>query len=119
MTVSDTVTTTLSFAIPPADGSKPTILVEVDPSTGERQRNFDLEQHEVQIENVRGREDAFSLDKNGFAFHYAPAKHKAFRDDSEVEKEYYPEVIEHIKKFTGASRVVIFDHSTSQPFLPS
>ena len=32
-------------------------------------------------------------------------------DDAEIEKEYYPESEELIKKVTGASRVVFFDHS--------
>ncbi|EEB92672.1 hypothetical protein MPER_08785, partial [Moniliophthora perniciosa FA553] len=37
--------------------------------------------------------------------------HKAFNDEAEIEKEYYPESIELIKKITGASKVVLFDHT--------
>jgi hypothetical protein len=44
------------------------------------------------------------------------AAHKAFTNDADIEKEYYPESIELIKRVTGASRVVLFDHSTSSSF---
>ena len=33
----------------------------------------------------------------------------------EIEREYYPESIALVKELTGASRVVLFDHSTSHP----
>ena len=36
---------------------------------------------------------------------------EAFEDDAALEKEYYPESIALIKELTGASRVVVFDHS--------
>lgn len=111
MTLSDYVSTIINYVTLPEDGSKPITYVTPDPETAERKRNYEYEPHEVQIENLRGREDTVSLDKNGFAFFHAPAQHKSFKTDEEIEKEYYPEVIEHLKKFTGASRVVIFDHS--------
>ena len=112
MTLSNFVTTEINYAVPPKDGSKPLFYSTPGPNA-EIRRNYESLPHEVQVENLRGREHTVSLDKNGFAFIHAPAQHKAFLNDAEVEKEYYPEVVEHIKKFTGASRVVIFDHSES------
>jgi hypothetical protein len=41
------------------------------------------------------------------------SKVKGFYDQKEIEEVYYPESIELIKKVTGASKVVIFDHSVS------
>lgn len=95
----------------PADGSKPYEYINADPVTGERRRNFEVEPYEVDVENVRGKEDNYSLDTAGFAFVKARAEHKGFNNDEEIEREYYPESVELLKKLTGASRVVLFDHS--------
>ena len=107
----DTVSTTLIYSVPPADGSKPYQNINASSATGERDRNYTRTQYQVQIENIRGKEDTVSLDTTGFQFVHAPAQHKKFDNDEEVEREYYPESIELIKKITGASRVVLFDHS--------
>lgn len=100
-----TVNASLNFYHPPADGSAPEAHV-LDYSY-----NYSHVPHEVEIENVRGQEAQYTLDTAGFQLINAPAKHKTFRNDEEIKAEYYPETIELIKKETGASRVVIFDHS--------
>ncbi|KAF5342826.1 hypothetical protein D9758_013382 [Tetrapyrgos nigripes] len=82
------VSASLRFFTPPSDGSRPF------------------------IENLRGKESSVSLDTAGFQFYNEPAKHKSFKNDEEIKREYYPESIELIKKLTGASRVVLFDHTT-------
>lgn len=111
MTFTDTVTTDLLYATRTVDGSKPYQYINVDPTTGVRKRNFEQKAFPMEIENLRGKEDTVSLDTAGFAFFHEPAQHKRFANDDEVEKEYYPESIELLKKLTGASRVVLFDHS--------
>ncbi|KAF9523595.1 hypothetical protein CPB83DRAFT_862589 [Crepidotus variabilis] len=83
----------------------------IDPTTGERKTNITREAKDVIIENVRGKEHTVSLDTTGFQFFKAPSKHKSFANDEEIKREYYPESIELIKKLTGASRVVLFDHT--------
>ena len=109
--LTDTVETKLYYFVPPADGSKPYNTINIDPNTGLRERNFGQEEHVHLVENVRGKEHTVSLDSTGFAFFHAPSKHKAFDNDAEIEAEYYPESIDLIKKLTGATRVVLFDHS--------
>lgn len=104
------VDTTLRYFSPPADGSKAWTNVNVNPTTGERDANWEHKTHTVKVENLRGRTDA-TLDKNGFQFFHHPAKHTSFANDEEIEREYYPESIELLKQLTGASRVVLFDHS--------
>lgn len=69
----------------------------------------------MKAENVRGHEKDFTLDKSGFEFHKVPSIEKKFEDDEEIQKGYYNESIQHIKDLTGASRVVIFDHSEYLP----
>ena len=102
----------LSYAVPPADGSKPYAYAYVtDPETKERKRNFTQKSYQLEIENLRGKEDTVSLDAAGFQFARAEAKHKAFVNNEDIAREYYPECEELIKKVTGASRVLVFDHS--------
>ncbi|KZT65928.1 hypothetical protein DAEQUDRAFT_715716 [Daedalea quercina L-15889] len=105
------VTAQLLYFTPPKDGSKPYTNVNADPTTGSRRSNWEPEPHTVEIENLRGKEDSVTLDTAGFLFGRATAAHKAFTNDAAIEAEYYPESIELVKKITGASRAVVFDHT--------
>ena len=73
------------------------------------------EEHTIEIEDLQGKEDSVTLDTTGFQFAKKAAKHKSFTNDEDIKKEYYPESIELIQELTGASKVVLFDHSRS-PF---
>ncbi|KAK1223372.1 hypothetical protein PQX77_013771 [Marasmius sp. AFHP31] len=106
----DTITAKLEYFVPPADGSKPYSYV-AQPPAGVPRSNHTSREHVVQIENVRGKEDSFSLDRHGFYFGKHPAGHTSFKNDEEIKKEYYAESIELIKRLTGASKVVLFDHT--------
>lgn len=109
------VDTTLKYFTPPTDGSKAWTNINADPTTGVRASNWEYKDHAAQVENLRGRTDALTLDKNGFQYFRHPAKHISFANDEEITREYYPESIELLKQLTGASRVVLFDHSESVP----
>lgn len=109
--MSATVDAKLYYLVPPADGSKPYVNINTDPATGERGRNYGQEERIKPVENVRGKEETLTLDTAGFQFFNAPSKHKSFESDSDIQAEYYPESVELIKKLTGATRVVLFDHS--------
>ena len=105
---------TLSYFVPPANGEKAYQHINTDPVTGEQERNYTRADHAVVIENLRGKDEEATLDMAGFQLFKRPAKYTSFNNgDEEIEKEYYPESIELIKELTGASRVVLFDHSTS------
>jgi len=107
-------TATLTYSVQPTDGTRPYTKTIVDPETGLRPTNVTHENKTVVIENLRGNEDSVTLDTAGFQYYKHASKHTSFTDDAEVEKEYYPESIELIKSLTGASRVVLFDHSKSR-----
>ncbi|KAK7047102.1 hypothetical protein VNI00_006767 [Paramarasmius palmivorus] len=99
------------YFVPPTDGSRPTTYLT--PRTdGGPETNYGSARHIVQIENVRGKEDTYTLDDSGFQFVKHASNHKGFNDNAEIEKEYYPESIELLKKLTGASKIILFDHST-------
>ncbi|KAF9528004.1 hypothetical protein CPB83DRAFT_855172 [Crepidotus variabilis] len=101
----------LTFNTPPPKGERAFVNINADSSTAEKQTNAPREPKEVTVENVRGKEDTVSLNSTGFQYFKAPAKYKTFTNDEEIQKEYYPESAELIKKLTGASKVVLFDHT--------
>ncbi|KAJ2919647.1 hypothetical protein MD484_g814, partial [Candolleomyces efflorescens] len=101
-------TASLAYTVPPVDGARAYQKINV---TGVQEKNFSRTDHDMVIENVRGKEDQYTLDNSGFQFVRSPAKHTSFTNDEEIEKEYYPESIDLLKKLTGASRVVIFCHA--------
>jgi hypothetical protein len=67
--------------------------------------------HEVRIEDARGRDSEFSLDRNGFALLKAPTQVRDFYSPEEVKSLYYPEVERLLRDTLGASRVFVFDHN--------
>jgi hypothetical protein len=111
--MADLVTTTVNYGVPPADGVRAFFMVNPNFTiNGDRGKNYTHEAHEVQLENIRGKEDTVSLDTAGFQFYTSPTKYKGeFLDDKEIKGEYYAESAELLKKLTGASEIVIFDHS--------
>ncbi|KAF8198345.1 hypothetical protein K438DRAFT_705151 [Mycena galopus ATCC 62051] len=96
----------LNFAVPPKDNARAYVNIS-DPTDV----NYSRESHEVTIHNLRGNESQATLDTTGFQLYNHPAKHTAFTNDADIEREYYPESIQLIKELTGASRVVLFDHT--------
>ena len=101
----------LTYAILPSDGSKPFCRVDFDPTVDGPVQNWTKDTRKVVIEDARGKEDKYTLDTTGFHFSRRPSKHTRFQDDEEIKAEYYPECIEIIKEFTGATRVIPFNHS--------
>lgn len=67
--------------------------------------------HEVTIRNGRPLRDIFNLDTHGFVFVDHPTAVKDFTDADERKRVYDREVEELIKQHSGASQVVVFDHT--------
>jgi hypothetical protein len=67
--------------------------------------------HRVTMHNARPRLQQFDLDVDGFRFVDHPTKMKDFFDADEIKRVYYPEIVELVKAESGASRVVVFDHT--------
>ena len=103
----------LVYFAPPKDGSKPYTMAYNDPTSAIPRMNWTPEEHTMQIENLRGKEDSVTLATAGFQYGRSPSAHKAFTSEEAIKAEYYPETIELVKKLTGASRIVPFDHSQS------
>lgn len=78
--------------------------------------NFTNQEFPVRVSDARPTRDDFDLDTHGFAFHDGPINDEVVeairgREKDGVKDNYYPMVEELVKKYTGASRVIIFDHT--------
>ena len=102
----------LNYYKAPADGSKPYNFVEKQPE-GVAQSNFSAQEIDTDIQDIRGNESLFTLDRNAFASVInVPSEEKDFTDDEHIKAVYYPEVesliLNHVP---GAKRVLLFDHT--------
>src|SRR3954468_8954832 len=68
-------------------------------------------QHLMPIRNGRPLRDSFKLDTHGFAFTDHHTAVKDFTDEAERKGVYDGEVAELIKRHSGASEVLVFDHT--------
>ena len=109
-TMSSTTAELIYFG-PPPDGTRAFIKAFADEATGKHAKNSTEEKHLAEIENLCGKENIVSLDTAGFQLVKRAATHTKFTNAEEIEKEYYPECIDLIKELTGASKVVVFEHS--------
>ena len=65
----------------------------------------------VPIHNARLHSDPFVLDRDGFRFVRHDTAVADFFDEDQVRRVYYPEMEALVKAESGASRVVVFDHT--------
>jgi hypothetical protein len=98
----------LNFIVP--DGRKP-FTHQYDPPPGQPVRSHQYENRKVFIQDGRAHTDAFSIDREGFALVPHVTKVADLYDEEALKGAYYPETEALLKAETGASKVVIFDHT--------
>jgi hypothetical protein len=81
------------------------------PNNIRRRKTGAHELKQMAIRNGRLLADELSLDEHGFVLVEHKTKVTDFFDPAQLESVYYPEVEQLIKTASGASRVVIFDHT--------
>jgi hypothetical protein len=84
---------------------------QYDPPPGVPLRTGTYTSTPVRVRNGRAYEGQLSLDREGFLLTRAATSIKTFADAEAVKAAYYPEVEALVKRATGASRVVVFDHN--------
>ena len=98
----------LVFAQPSAEK----LFVYTYPRTdGGPQSNIGYEAGRVRIENARPFASSLSLDVEGVAVAQAPTAVGDFWDEAQTLALGHPETAELVRQVTGASRVVVFDHT--------
>lgn len=85
--------------------------LEYDPPPGVPRTTAVYREHRVTIRDVRPIAATLSLDKEGFEFLQAPTRVRNFAADEQITTQYYAETIDLLREVTGASRVVVFDHT--------
>lgn len=105
---SQSVTADLTYAID--TGEKP-VNETFEAGQMIRRRTGATETRPMRIHDGRPHIGEFSLDRNGFEL----VEHKTgvtnFFDPAQLESVYYPEIEDLVKAVSGASRVVVFDHT--------
>lgn len=82
-----------------------------NPEPGIAEREPQLEPHSVRIYSARSTSAEFSIDKAGFQLTPFKSDVTDFHNEEDVRTGYYPETEELVKRLTGASRVLAFDHN--------
>ncbi len=103
-----------------ANGEKPATYA-CDPPPGVTLRSGVYRTHRVPVANARVAPPpgGLSLDRNGFELHHHPSALTDFSDRAAIEHIYYRESEALLKRWTGAKRVVIFDHTLRDGEAPS
>jgi hypothetical protein len=101
------VEATLNYLV--NDGAK--IFTEASGGGAADKRGGTVDPRRVVIHNGRLRGAEFEFERDGFRFVRHDTKVADFFDDDQVRRVYYPEMVELVKAVSGASRVLVFDHT--------
>jgi hypothetical protein len=69
---------------------------------------------ETEIHNGWPEAQGLSTDREGFEIHDFDARFDAFDDEAAVTSTFYEQVVDHVKRHSGARRVIVFDHTIRQ-----
>jgi hypothetical protein len=105
----DTIDAELNYYA--GEGGSPISLVAEPGGRDLRIGEARSEAHRVAIRNGRPLADKFALDRDGFRFVRHDTRVADFYDEGEIARVYYPEMEALVKRESGASRVVVFDHT--------
>ncbi|KAJ7235821.1 hypothetical protein C8J57DRAFT_1088640 [Mycena rebaudengoi] len=97
---------TVMYYLPPPDGARPYKNIN-----DRHDHNYVEDWQKVAVENIRGKEASYTLDVCGFQYYTRPSKLQDFSSEEDIVNVYYPETIELMKEFTGATKVILFDHT--------
>jgi len=99
------VETDLNHYLDPKDGGHDHYITGI---ASYYRRKFDA--HTVKIGDIRGREDQFDLNTQGFQYIKHESAEKDFDDVDHIKTVLYPESEQLLKEVTGATRVKVFSH---------
>ncbi len=82
-----------------------------EPPAGVKRSNGTYQTYKLPIYNARSISQNISLDREGFAFTQHNSSVRDFYNEDEIRQVYYPEAEQLLKDVTGATKVVVFDHT--------
>ena len=108
-TAPETIEATLSYFV---DTEEMPVTLVGEPGGSDRRVGGGMsEQHRVVLRNGRLKVDRFALERNGFRFVRHDTRVVDFFNEDEIRRVYYPEMEALVKAESGATRVVVFDHT--------
>jgi hypothetical protein len=105
---SNTVRATLNYSV---DNGIPPDYYFYEPDPGIKLNPPGTDVREVDILDGWSQVAALNADREGFELHEFDPSFTEFDDDAQVKKVFYAQVIDFVKRNTGAKRVVVFDHT--------
>ncbi|USW59133.1 Putative hydroxylase/desaturase AsaB [Septoria linicola] len=105
-----TIETTINYYNEPPPGEQ--FPVQYVHTVGSKRLKHNVQN--VRVTDLRSTDNHFTIHENGFQFLQYPGeqgiKHETFADDDAIKTKVYEEVKDVIKKATGASDVLVFNH---------
>jgi len=92
-------------------GQKPASYGGVSAAEAAQKRKGKYQEYKMTVYDARAIADRLSLDCQGFIFVEHETKVEDFYDEAEVRSVYYAETQELVKRYSGAKRVLVFDHT--------
>jgi len=107
-TVNEAIEATVNYIL---DNGEKVFTQTAAPGSTDVRSGGTVDPHRVTIRNARLQAGPFALDREGFRFVRHDTKVADFFDGDEIRRVYYPEMEALVKAESGASRVVVFDHT--------
>ena len=104
-----TVKVPLTFIVP-CSPEKPRVLMSANHAEPNRPTG-EFRSVEVGVADARSLPERPTLDREGFALHEHRTRMTDFYDPTAVKRVYYAEIVELLKRATGAAEVHVFDHT--------
>ena len=104
----EVLTAAITYAVP--TGEK-LVNETFGPNNIRRRTTGDYEGRQVTIRDARPMRSQLHLDREGFVLVDHPTRVHDFFDPEELQRVYYPEAVALVKQVSGATRVVLFDHT--------
>src|SRR5262247_1209057 len=107
-TVNEAIEATVNYIL---DNGEKIFTQTAAPGSTDVRSGGTVDPHRVTIRNARLQAGPFALDREGFRFVGHDTKVADFFSEDEIRRVYYPEMEALVKAESGASRVVVFDHT--------
>ena len=107
-TVNEAIEATVNYIL---DNGEKIFTQTAAPGSTDVRSGGTVDPHRVTIRNARLQAGPFALDREGFRFVRHDTKVADFFNEDEIRRVYYPEMEALVKAESGASRVVVFDHT--------
>src|SRR6516164_9078419 len=107
-TVGEAIEATVNYIL---DNGEKIFTQTAAPGSTDTRSGGTLDPHRVTVRNARLHAGPFALDREGFRFVRHDTKVADFFDEDQIRSVYYAEMEALVKAESGASRVVVFDHT--------